>query len=159
MIMLVLALGGVLLLLASIVDLRQHRIPNSITYSAIGLCLVAAVAGWLNGRGSHVLAGAVGGAVFALILYVPHRLRPNSMGLGDVKLAASLGFVIGWTQGGVLVTLLAVAWTLAASSLFGLGMAAVAAASRGERPRSGQAVPFGPALSLAASFAVAVAVF
>lgn len=159
MIMLVLALGGVLLLMASIVDLRQHRIPNSITYTGIGLCVIAAAVGVLNGHGSHVLAGVAGGVVFALMLYVPHRLRPVSMGLGDVKLAASLGFVIGWTQGGVLVTLLAVAWTLAASSLFGLGMAAVAAASRGERPRTGQAVPFGPALSLAASFAVGAALF
>ena len=154
MMLLVLILGGVMLVVASIVDLRQHRIPNSITYTAMGLCLAAVGVGLLVGDGSRVLSATVGATVFALLLYLPHRVRPHSMGLGDVKLAVSLGFAIGWAQGGVIVTLLAVGWTLAASSIFGLLMAAVAAASRGERPRSGQAVPFGPALSLAASLVV-----
>lgn len=148
-----------MLFAASLVDLRQRRIPNSLTYTAIGICTLAVGLGTLFGEDPRVIAGLVGGALFGSLLVVPRCLKPGSMGLGDVKLALPLGFAIGWTQANVLDTVLAVGWSLAAASLLGLAMAVAAAASRGERARAGQEVPFGPALGLAAFGAVVLAVF
>lgn len=152
-----LAAGAAVLLAVSIIDVVHHRIPNAITYPSIVFCGVVVVMGMLEGHDDRAIAALAGGAVFGLLLYVPHRLAPHSMGLGDVKLAFPLGFGIGWVQADATSTLLFVGWTLAAASAIGLAMAAVAARLRGQRMMAGQAVAFGPALSLAASFAVVVA--
>lgn len=123
------------------------------------ICLAGAIAGTLLGLTNHVVAALVGGLAFGLLLYAPHLLDPEGMGLGDVKLAVPLGFVIGWTQADVVRTLLTVGWTLAAAAFLGLAMAAGSSLRQGQRLASGQAVPFGPALSVAALVAVGVALF
>lgn len=151
-----LSIGCVVLVIASVHDLRHRRIPNPITHPAIGLCAVGGVVGLASGLETEVASAAAGGALFGLLLFLPHWLRPGSMGLGDVKLAIPLGFVIGWSQVEPVSAVLAVGWTLALASLIGLVMAGFAAAQRGESVHAGQAVPFGPALSLAGAIAVGV---
>jgi len=77
---------------AAITDVTARRIPNRLTYSAIvgGLVLQAALHGWqglLLGGGGCLLFGGV----FMLFYIV------NAMGAGDVKLAAALGSIVGYS--------------------------------------------------------------
>lgn len=150
--------GAAMLITAAVIDHRHHRIPNPITYSAAGICIVLVAVGAMTGHGDRSLAALLGGCLFAGILYVPHHIKPSAMGLGDIKLAWPLGFAIGWTQAQIPATAMAVGWTVAGASLIGLVMAAFTASRRGERMRSGQAVAFGPALSAAGMLAVLAAI-
>ena len=77
---------------AAITDVTARRIPNRLTYSAIvgGLILQAALHGWqglLLGGGGFLLFGGV----FMLFYIV------RAMGAGDVKLAAALGSIVGYS--------------------------------------------------------------
>jgi prepilin peptidase CpaA len=86
----IVALALVVSIVAGITDVRQRRIPNRLTYTAIlaGLAMQTALYGW---RG--LLLSAAGGLLFGgvfLFLYVVH-----AMGAGDVKLAAALGCIVG----------------------------------------------------------------
>ena len=76
---------------AAITDVKERRIPNRLTYSAIvgGLVLQAALHGWrglLLGGGGILLFGGV-----FMLFYIVH-----AMGAGDVKLAAALGSIVGY---------------------------------------------------------------
>jgi leader peptidase (prepilin peptidase)/N-methyltransferase len=87
--------GGVIALAA--VDLERYLLPRAILYPAsalvaIGLLVAAAATGqW------HRLLVAVLCAVGALALfYAIYFVRPRWLGFGDVRLAALLGFGLGW---------------------------------------------------------------
>jgi len=77
---------------AAMTDVRDRRIPNRLTYSAMiaGLVLQTAVHGWHG-----LLLGLGGGALFGGCFLFFHLVR--AMGAGDVKLAAALGCIIGPT--------------------------------------------------------------
>ena len=139
------SIGLALLIVVSLVDVLERRIPDHLTYPAIATCLgVAAVA-----SRSSAVSALVGAAVFTLILLVPHLLRPDAMGRGDVKLAFPLGFAIGWARGDAIEVVIAVGWTVAAASIVGLLIAALA------RRRS---IAFGPPLSVATAVVLAIIV-
>ena len=78
------------LLTAMWMDLRSSRIPNWLTFSAIGFALV--VHAWLGGFPGVLfsLAGLGAGLGLFLILYVS-----GGIGAGDVKLMAAVGALIG----------------------------------------------------------------
>jgi len=84
------ALAAAVAVAAAITDVRQRRIPNRLTYSAIiaGFLLQTTLHGWKG-----LLLSATGllffGGVFLLFYIV------RAMGAGDVKLAAALGSIIG----------------------------------------------------------------
>jgi len=87
---------------AAVVDVRQHRIPNWLTYFgiAMGIVLRCFFYGW---RGvSSALAGCLvaGGIVFLFYLV-------RTMGAGDVKLLAAVGSLVGPSD--AIVVLLATA--------------------------------------------------
>lgn len=103
----------VLAIIAAIVDVRQHRIPNWLTYSGIVLGFVSrgALFGWKG------LLGAVEGFLLAGgIMLVFYLVR--AMGAGDVKLMAALGAMVGPRH--VIVVLLA---TAICGGLLGIGYA------------------------------------
>src|SRR6478735_1445426 len=80
-----------LLCVVTVSDLRTRLVPDRAMLAcllvAIPICLVTAP-GAMPGR---LLAGAgAGGFLLAAAL-----IRPDGMGLGDVKLAAVLGFYLG----------------------------------------------------------------
>jgi prepilin signal peptidase PulO-like enzyme (type II secretory pathway) len=91
---------------AMVVDLQYLRLPNVVTYPMA----VVAVAGSYLLSARHDVpvvgtwAGAVGYAGFLFMIRISYRLLRGreGMGLGDVKLALSLGASAGWL-GGVLV--------------------------------------------------------
>lgn len=72
----------------SVFDLRERKIPNRITASAIagGLVLHTAIGSW-RGLADSALAGAIAGVIF-LIFYLA-----GGMGAGDVKLMAAVGCI------------------------------------------------------------------
>lgn len=151
---LALGAGLALVIVVSMVDAAEHRIPNRLTYPAIGGCLISATVAVLGasdrvGASTPAISALVGGLVFALLLLVPHVVRPDAMGMGDVKLAFPLGFAIGWVRADALEVIIALGWTLAAASAFGL----IGAVSLHRR-----SVPFGPALSAATVLTVTLLV-
>lgn len=81
---------AVVLVTAMWTDLRSSRIPNWLTFSAIGFAL--GVHAWLGGFSAALfsLAGLGAGLGLFLILYVS-----GSIGAGDVKLMAAVGALIG----------------------------------------------------------------
>ena len=117
----------------TLTDLERRIIPNKVLLAgAIAAVAIAAVAdpGSLPERA--IAAAAAGGLLFAAAL-----AYPRGMGLGDVKLAATMGLFLGREVGpAILVALLA-------GALVGLAMIAREGAAARKR-----AIPFGPFLAL-----------
>lgn len=122
-----------MLVAVTLTDLEQRIIPNKILLvAAIAAAAIAAVAdpGSLPERA--IAAAAAGGLLFLAAL-----AYPRGMGLGDVKLAATMGLFLGRNVApAILVALLA-------GSLVGLAMIAREGAAARKK-----AIPFGPFLAL-----------
>lgn len=81
---------GLVVSIAVITDVRSRRIPNSLTFPALGAAIIVRFAfqGW-PGLGLALL-----GAIIApLILFIVHFGR--GIGMGDLKLAAAVGAFFG----------------------------------------------------------------
>jgi leader peptidase (prepilin peptidase)/N-methyltransferase len=86
--------GGVfaaVLVLLSAIDLDCRLIPNVIVLPATAVLLVAQIALYPHQALEWVLASFLA----ALVLFLPLLVIPTGMGMGDVKLAALLGAVLG----------------------------------------------------------------
>jgi leader peptidase (prepilin peptidase)/N-methyltransferase len=122
-----------MLVAVTVTDLEQRIIPNKILIvAALVGAVIAAVAdpGSLPERA--IAAAAAGGLLFAAAL-----AYPRGMGLGDVKLAATMGIFLGRNVApAILIALLA-------GSLIGLAMIARDGAAARKK-----AIPFGPFLAL-----------
>jgi leader peptidase (prepilin peptidase)/N-methyltransferase len=129
-------LGALMLLLAT--DLDQRLLPDVITLPLIPFALVVAVLGWdpaLAGKELGLVSAIAAGVGAPALLLVTDRLFGGALGLGDVKLAVSLGLMFGVTR---LLTGFLVATLVGAAVLLVL----MAARRVGRRT----AVPFGPIL-------------
>ncbi|HYH47958.1 MAG TPA: prepilin peptidase [Acidimicrobiia bacterium] len=129
------------LLAISLIDLEHFIVPDRITapltvsaLALLGLAALAELDGWRFGRA--VLAGL---AFFAFLLFL-NLMYPKGMGMGDVKLAFSLGLFLGWLGwgqvflGGFLSFLL--------GAVVGVGLIVTKIKGRKD------VVPFGPFLAL-----------
>jgi leader peptidase (prepilin peptidase)/N-methyltransferase len=137
-----------ILVVASAIDRRCHRLPDLLTLPATvlmtaGVAIAAAVDDDLG-----LLAAAMGGAVMlAGTLLVVHLVSPAGMGFGDVKLAVPIGLVVGARGTGAAVAALLAAFVLGAVA--GL----VTLAKHRDRRRS---FAFGPCLGAGAVLALLV---
>ncbi|RIQ18386.1 prepilin peptidase [Jiangella rhizosphaerae] len=141
---------GLLGVAMAYVDLRTQLLPDWLTLTAFGaagawLTVAAALTGdW----GAYGRAWAAAGACLAFYLLLA-LLRPADLGLGDVKLSASLGLLLGWAG-----------WTTVASGVFlaflaggVIGIVLLVAGRAGRRTT----LPFGPPMLLGALAALLVA--
>lgn len=123
------------LALASVIDLEERRIPNRLTYPAIGTALLAAVL--LGDAGASVMGLAAAGGFMLLAAVV----GGDQLGMGDVKLSAFAGAVLG-------------AQAVPVFLLAGTVAGALVAAGKLIRRRDRQAtLAYGPYLSFGAAFA------
>lgn len=126
-----------------IIDVREHRLPNRITLPLIPVLVVLlAIAAWLTGEwdrfGRSLLAGLVLFAVYLIL----HLIYPSGMGLGDVKLAPSLGLLLGWVSWDAVLWGTFLAFLLSAVVSIGLLIA--------RRATAKTAIAFGPFMLIGA---------
>ncbi|MBM7491903.1 leader peptidase (prepilin peptidase)/N-methyltransferase [Micromonospora luteifusca] len=126
---------------AVFVDLAVHRLPDRLTLpAAAGTWLLLGVAA-LDAEPGHWLRAALGGAGLALLFASSTLLLGRrGFGLGDAKLALSVGALLGWYGWPVLLLGLLIAFGL--SALVSVGLLAA------RRARWSTHLPFGPFLLL-----------
>jgi leader peptidase (prepilin peptidase)/N-methyltransferase len=136
---------GVLL---GLVDARVHRLPDVLTLptAAAALALLG-TASLLSGAGGTWTGSLYGALALGGLFLVMFLASPRAMGFGDVKLAPTLGAVLGWYGWPTLVLGVIAGYLIAA--LHGLALIA-----RG-RATSRTNVPFGPPLLLGTLLAAA----
>jgi leader peptidase (prepilin peptidase)/N-methyltransferase len=124
----------------ALIDLRHRIIPNRLTYPALLLFPPLIVIAWLAGGAVDLVDGLIGLGSFGGALFVV-AVVSRGMGMGDVKLAALVGLVLG-SLGLRYVGVAAGA----AIVLGGLGGVVALAMGRGRK----SAIPFGPYLAAGA---------
>jgi leader peptidase (prepilin peptidase) / N-methyltransferase len=130
------------------IDVAVQRLPDQLTAAAftgaLALLTVAALAGHQPGRLARATIAAAALACFYLALCL---LWPGGMGLGDAKIAASVGLALGWISWGALCT----------GTFTGFALAAVyggALITAGKASRSSQ-LALGPFVLIGALAAIA----
>jgi leader peptidase (prepilin peptidase)/N-methyltransferase len=117
----------------TLTDLERRIIPNKILLVGAVLCLAIAVPTDPGGLPERAIAAAAaGGLLFATAL-----IYPAGMGLGDVKLAATMGLFLGRAVAPALLA------ALISASAVGFWLLA----RHGAKARK-MAIPFGPFLAL-----------
>ncbi|HEV8683524.1 MAG TPA: A24 family peptidase, partial [Actinomycetota bacterium] len=139
---------GVMLAVA-LIDVRWRIVPNRLTYPALVAFLLVIVAGHLAGGGVDAVRGLLGLALYAGPLFVLAVALPAGMGMGDVKLAALIGLVLGSLG-------LAYVAVAAFAGVIGGGVGAVLAMAAMGYGRK-QQIPFGPFLAAGAVVATLAA--
>jgi leader peptidase (prepilin peptidase)/N-methyltransferase len=139
---------GVMLAVA-LIDVRWRIVPNGLTYPALVVFLLAIVAGHAAGGGVDAGSGLLGLALYAGPLFVLAMALPAGMGMGDVKLAALIGLVLGSLG-------LAYVAVAAFAGVVGGGLGAVLAMAAMGYGRK-QQIPFGPFLAAGAVVAALAA--
>jgi leader peptidase (prepilin peptidase) / N-methyltransferase len=129
---------AILTLLAAI-DLDVRLLPNRIVFPAI----LGAIAWQAVFFPDRLLECLTAGVLAALVLLLPSLFQPGAVGIGDVKVTAFLGIVLG---GDVMVALLA-------GSLLSAPAALAMLLRRGAAARRA-ALPFGPFLAMGAAVAL-----
>jgi leader peptidase (prepilin peptidase) / N-methyltransferase len=121
------------LVLLSAIDLDCRLIPNAIVLPATALLLAAQIGLYPDRTVEWVFAALLA----ALSLFVPLLVFPSGMGMGDVKLAALLGAVLGKS----------VAWAILVGLLAGAVFSIGVLVREGMSARK-KAIAYGPFLAL-----------
>jgi leader peptidase (prepilin peptidase)/N-methyltransferase len=127
-----------ILLACALIDARHRIIPNRIVYTSLVLFTVVVLLFSFVGSGISLVTAGLGLLAFGGGLLLVAVVAPHGMGMGDVKLAALIGLVLGslgWRYVGVSVAVAIVAGGLGAT------VTLLAGASRKD------AIPFGPYLA------------
>ena len=131
---------GVLLALA-VIDAEHRIIPNAIVYPSLVVFAVVLVVGAVASRHIDVARAALGFLAFGAGVLLVALISPRGMGMGDVKLAALIGLVLG-SQG---LRYVAVA---AGLGILAGGVGGLAALATGRSRKA--TMPFGPYLVVGA---------
>ena len=117
----------------TLTDLEQRLIPNKILLVGAILCLAIAAPTDPAGLPERAIAAVAAGGIFFLVVLA----YPSGMGLGDVKLTATMGLFLGRAVAPAILVALLV------GSLVGLALLL----RHGSEARK-MAIPFGPFLAL-----------
>jgi leader peptidase (prepilin peptidase) / N-methyltransferase len=130
-------------LLLGVIDLREKLLPNRVLLPGIvGTALLLTLAAAVGDAWPALLRAGVAAAVCFAVLLVMALIAPAGLGMGDVKLAALLGLVLGWLGWDAVLLGLFLGFVLQAVA--GLVLLASRKAGRGTE------LPFGPALLVGA---------
>jgi leader peptidase (prepilin peptidase)/N-methyltransferase len=144
----VLALFFAVLLAVAVIDAEHRIVPNRIVYPSLaGFGALVLVGALLTGE-MRLLPAVLGLLAFGGGLFLV-ALVSRGMGMGDVKLAALIGLVLGSLG-------LRYVWVGAAAAILLGGLGAIAAVVFLRMGRK-QAIPFGPYLAAGAVLAAFVA--
>jgi leader peptidase (prepilin peptidase)/N-methyltransferase len=78
----------------TVVDIRQHRLPNRMVAATLAGCIVVTIAlVWVSGDRLTLLRAALASAVAMIVFAVGHAV--GGMGMGDVKFASVTGWMLG----------------------------------------------------------------
>ncbi|WP_405716273.1 MULTISPECIES: prepilin peptidase [unclassified Streptomyces] len=131
-----LLMAPVAVLLATI-DRRVHRLPDRLTLPAAGaVAVLLGAAALLPEHAGSWPSALLGGAALGGFYFLLFLINPNGMGFGDVKLALSLGMVLGWYGWAVVFAGGFAGFLLGAA--YGFGLMVLKRAGR----KTG--IPFGP---------------
>jgi leader peptidase (prepilin peptidase)/N-methyltransferase len=133
-----------LLFALSVIDIRHRIIPNRIVYPCFGLFAGYLAVSALSGAHVDLLRALIGCLAYGGALLVIALITPKGMGMGDVKLVALVGLVLGS------LALRYVAVAAAAGVVLG-GVGAIVALALGANRKT--AIPFGPYLAMGAAVA------
>jgi leader peptidase (prepilin peptidase) / N-methyltransferase len=122
-----------MLAVITLTDLEQRIIPNVVLLTGAILCLAIAAPTDPGGLPERAIAAVAAGGILLLVVLV----YPKGMGLGDVKLTATMGLFLGRAVAPALLI------ALLAGSAVGLALMA----RHGSQARK-MAIPFGPFLAL-----------
>ncbi|MEU0694588.1 prepilin peptidase [Streptomyces niveus] len=123
--------------LLALVDRNVHRLPDQLTLPlAVAAAALLGIAALLPHDGGSWPTALLGGLVLGACYFVLFLINPNGMGFGDVKLALSLGVVLGWY--GWMVLFVGAFAGFLLGSLYGIGLILMRRANRKS------AIPFGP---------------
>jgi prepilin peptidase CpaA len=150
---------------ATIIDIRSRRIPNTLTAAMAGVGVGLAV----TGMSSVSVAASVGGLVVGLMLMMPGHVM-GATGAGDVKLMGGVGAILGVKlvvtaflftaiAGGVLAVAVALRRRRLGATLAGTGrLIAAPTELRGELRKSSPVSRFayGPAIAIGSVIAAIV---
>ena len=134
--------AGLLALMPGIalIDLRHRIIPNRLTYPSLVLFSMVVVLARLIGEAADPVRAGIGLLLYGGILFIV-AVVSRGMGMGDVKLAALIGLVLGS------LGLRFVGVAAGAAIAFG-GLGGLVALGMGKGRKS--AIPFGPYLAAGA---------
>lgn len=90
--MVVLAFVGLYLLIITIIDFDHHLVLNRMLVASAPVLLVFSLFGFLSPLPSALLGSLIGLGLFGLLALIGR----GALGLGDVKLAAWIGFLTGY---------------------------------------------------------------
>jgi len=149
---------------ATVVDIRQRRVPNVLTMGLASVGLLLA----MTGMGSVTVGGALGGLGLGLALLMPAHIF-GATGAGDVKLLAAFGALLGPASvfdaflraailGGVMALAVALWRGRLRETLYGTAMLMTTRnrtmAAVIEHPAANNRFPYAPAIALGAALAV-----
>jgi leader peptidase (prepilin peptidase)/N-methyltransferase len=135
------ALFLTLMLAVAIIDWHRKIIPNAIVYPSLVAFCMYILAASIAGAPLDFVGAAIGFAAYGGVLLLVAVVSPTGMGMGDVKLVALIGLVLGS------VSLASVLVAAGAGILLG-GIGAIGALLSGASRK--HAIPFGPFLAAGA---------
>jgi|694.fasta_scaffold71182_3 leader peptidase (prepilin peptidase)/N-methyltransferase len=138
-------LGFAVLLLASVIDITEYRLPDVVVVPALAVGLVLVTTISVAESSSDRIRFAFFGALLAFaVLLIAHLISPQGMGFGDVKFASLLGLMVGWQADSIAEVLLLVLWLF----LIGFAIGTVGGLAFMVLRGRNQPFPFGPFLAL-----------
>lgn len=129
---------ALLLLSAMVVDKNVHRIPNKLVLAmmASGAIFLVMEYIWANETfKNQLLSSIIGFAAFLVLFYVMAQLTKGGIGMGDVKLIAGEGWMVGFV-----ITLYATLFSLLICSFIAVFLLTT------KKKNSNDHIPFGPFL-------------
>jgi leader peptidase (prepilin peptidase) / N-methyltransferase len=140
------------LVVATAIDLEHRMIPNRLTYRLPFVLLPLLVfAAWMDDAWLDLRRGVIAGIAIPLIMFLLSEVfrlvrGQSGMGMGDVKLAVSIGLVVGYLGGMELVVF--AYGSIIAAVVIAVGLMLAGKAKLASR------IPFGPYLALGAMLPV-----